>query len=70
MIEPNKNKTDCNKITLIFKTSTPTEYWDGTWLGMSLSNSIFDTTYVYRLSMKCEGYPEGFSKSGTLTSVH
>ena len=55
---------------LIFKTSTPTEYWDGTWLGMSLSNSIFDTTYVYRLSMKCEGYPEGFSKSGTLTSVH
>ena len=55
---------------LIFKTSTSTEYWDGTWPGMSLSNSIFDTTYVYRLSMKCEGYPEGFSKSGTITSVH
>ena len=55
---------------MIFKTSTSTEYWDGTWPGMSLSNSIFDTTYVYRLSMKCGGYSEGFSKSGTITSVH
>ena len=29
-----------------------------------------DTTYVYKLSMKYEGYPNGISKSGTITTIN
>ena len=46
---------------LVFSTNNPTDGWDGL---------PFDTTYVYKLTMKCEGHLNGISKSGTITSIH
>jgi len=46
---------------LVFWTNDPVEGWDGL---------PFDTTYVYKLTMKCEGHLNGISKSGTITSIH
>jgi gliding motility-associated-like protein len=45
---------------LIFTTHDYNEGWDG---------MPFDTTYVYRLTMKCTGCSEGITKSGTITSI-
>jgi hypothetical protein len=46
---------------LVFWTNNPTDGWDGL---------PFDTIYVYKLSMKYEGYPNGISKSGTITTIN
>ena len=46
---------------LVFWTNDPTDGWDGL---------PFDTTYVYKLTMKCEGHLNGISKSGTITAIH
>jgi len=46
---------------MVFSTNEPTDGWDG---------FPFDTTYIYKLSMKCDGYSEGITKSGTITSIH
>jgi len=46
---------------LVFWTNDPTDGWDGL---------PFDSTYVYKLTMKYEGHLNGISKSGTIKSIH
>lgn len=46
---------------MVFWTNDPTDGWDGL---------PFDTIYVYKLSIKYEGYPNSISKSGTITTIN
>ena len=45
----------------IFQSDNPNVGWDGL---------PFDTIYVYRFYMKCEGYNEAIVKSGNITLIH
>jgi gliding motility-associated-like protein len=44
----------------VFKTNNPITGWDGL---------PFDTTYVYKFYMKCEGYDTAVVKTGSITLI-
>jgi gliding motility-associated-like protein len=47
--------------TLIFSTMNPEDGWNGL---------PFDTVYVYKFYMKCEGFADAVIKTGSITSIH